>query len=394
MKPVALSQKQKQSIIEAVARLNLWEGSVRSGKTVASILAWLVYVVCYAPPGNLLMAGKTERTLRRNILDVIAEIVPQHDYHLNQGQGELTLYGRKIYLVGANDERSESKIRGVSLAGAYCDELTLFPESFFQMLLSRLSIKGARLFGTTNPDNPAHWLKKNYLDRAEDLDLNKWHFVLEDNLSLDESYINALKAEYTGLWYKRYILGLWVMAEGAIYPNYQDAVVSAKDLPGSYDGYVVGCDYGSTNPFVYVLLGRSNGVWYVIQEHYHDSSKSGQKVNKQHADDLRAFLNGRKPRYVDVDPSRPEFILELRRTFPDFDVRHAINDVLPGIQHVANAMYQGKLKISDGCPHLLDEMAGYVWDSAATERGEDAPLKQADHCMDALRYAIMRTLRY
>src|SRR5512137_2397156 len=158
VKPLSLMQR--KSILEANARLNLWEGSVRSGKTVASILAWLIYTVKYAPPGNLLMAGKTERTLRRNILDVIAEIVPPTDYHLNAGTGELTLYGRKIYLVGANDERSESKIRGVSLAGAYCDELTLFPESFFQMLLSRLSLKGARLFGTTNPDGPAHWLKK------------------------------------------------------------------------------------------------------------------------------------------------------------------------------------------------------------------------------------------
>jgi PBSX family phage terminase large subunit len=374
-----LSPKQKQSILQASARINIWEGSVRSGKTIASLFAWLIYVVRYAPEGNLLMAGKTERTLRRNILDVLSEIVPPADYRLNAGIGELSLFGRKIYLVGANDERSESKIRGVSLAGAYCDELTLFPEGFFQMLLSRLSIKGARLFGTTNPDTPAHWLKKNYLDRAE-LNLNRWHFVIEDNLSLDPDYIRDLKKEYTGLWYKRYILGEWAVAEGSIYPNYEAAVIPASQLPGEYDAYVVGCDYGSTNPFVYLLLGRNQGIWYLIDEHYYDSGKRGEKLNSQHSKDLGVFLKGRVPKYVDVDPSRPEFINQLRADYPAVDIRHAQNAVLAGIQTVASMMFQGSLKISDSCRHTLDEMAGYVWDNKATERGEDAPMKVNDHC--------------
>jgi len=387
-----MSQKQRNSVLHSDSRLNLWSGSVRSGKTIASIIRW-IWFVRHAPAGNLLMVGKTERTLRRNILDVMADLVgPQ--FTITSGLGECSLYGRKIYLVGANDERSESKIRGVTLLAAYGDEVTLWPESFFTMLLSRLSEPNAKFFGTTNPDNPKHWLKKNYIDRKEEIGLNLFTFQLEDNNSLPLDYINSLKREYTGLWYRRYILGLWVMAEGAIYPNYQSAVVCAQDLPASYDAYVVGCDYGSTNPFVYLLLSRSQGTWYLTQEHYYDSAKQGQRVNKQHAEELKIFLGGRAPRYVDVDPSRPEFILELRRAYTSLDIRHAINDVLPGIQNVANLMFQGRLKISDACIHTIEEAAGYVWDLAATEKGEDKPLKQNDHCMDALRYAVMRIMRY
>jgi len=350
--------------------------------------------VAHAEPGNLLMVGKTERTLRRNILDVIMDLVGPENFRITSGMGECMLYGRKIYLVGANDERSESKIRGVSLLAAYGDEITLWPESFFTMLLSRLSEKDAKFFGTTNPDNPSHWLKKAYIDRKEEIRLNLFTFTLDDNKTLPEDYVRDLKAEYTGLWYKRYILGLWAMAEGAISSNYQTSVIPEKDLPANYDTYIVGCDYGTINPFVYILLGRSMGVWYIIREYYYSSKKTNiLKVNKEYAIELGKFLNGIHPRYVDVDPSEPSFIHQLRLEYPELNIKHAINAVVPGIQNIAQAMHLGTLKISDACTHLLEEMDGYVWDPKKAELGEDAPIKVNDHVCDALRYGFARAVR-
>jgi PBSX family phage terminase large subunit len=394
MKLQPLSKKQRDFLLHSDARINIAYGSVRSGKTLVSLLRWL-YIVATAPEGSgLLMIGKTERTLRRNILDLIAELVEPKDYKLNSGMGECYLYGKKIYLVGANDERAENKIRGITLYAAYLDEATLCPESFFRMLLSRLSSENAILLATTNPDSPAHYIKKNFIDRAGDLNLKSWHFVLDDNKTLPRSYVDEISKEYTGLWYQRYILGNFVMAEGAIYPDYQASVVPADDLPKSFDTYIVTCDYGTTNAFVYLLVGRLNGVWYIIREFYYDSSKSGIRVNKQQSDELSKFLAGILPASVEVDPSAPAFIQQLRQDYPALDrtgsVVHAINAVLVGIQQTAQMMYQGKLKISDSCTNTLKEMAGYTWDPKATENGEDAPVKVNDHAMDCLRYAVNR----
>lgn len=392
MKLQPLSAKQRDFLLHSDARINIAYGSVRSGKTIVSLLRWL-YIVATAPEGSgLLMVGKTERTLRRNILDLIAELVEPKDYSLNSGMGECHIYGKKIYLVGANDERAENKIRGITLYAAYLDEATLCPESFFRMLLSRLSSENALLIATTNPDSPAHYIKKNFIDRAGDLNLKSWHFVLEDNKTLPEQYIKEISKEYTGLWYQRYILGNFVMAEGAIYPDYQNAVIPKRDLPKAFDTYIVTCDYGTTNAFVYLLTARTNGVWYVLKEFYYDSSKSGIRVNKQQSDELKTFLDGILPDYVEVDPSAPAFIEQLRQDYPDFTTRigHAINTVLTGIQQTAQMMYQGKLKISDSCTNTLKEMAGYVWDANATEHGQDAPMKVNDHAMDCLRYAVNR----
>jgi PBSX family phage terminase large subunit len=377
-----MSPKQRRSILESNSRLNLWSGSVRSGKTIASVIRWIHYVA-HAPPGNLLMVGKTERTLRRNILDVIMDIVGPENFKITSGLGECMLYGRKIYLAGANDERSESKIRGVTLLAAYGDEITLWPESFFTMLLSRLSEKDAKFFGTTNPDNPAHWLKKVYIDRKEEIGLNLFTFTLDDNLTLPEDYVKALKTEYTGLWYKRYILGLWAVAEGSVYPMYQDSVVSEVPV---CDQYVMGVDFGATNPTVYLLLGKKDETWYVLKESY--LNRVGW-VNSQYVAEMKPMIEGIFPKCVDVD-HEPSFIAELRNAYPELDIRFANKNVLTGIQTVAQMLFSEKLKISNKCTMLLEELAGYVWDAKQQGKGQDAPIKINDHACDALRYACMR----
>jgi len=382
--------KQARSILESTARINIWEGAVRSGKTVASMIRWLDYLLT-GPPGELLMIGKTERTLKRNILDPIADLVGEREYKYSQGSGEAVIMGRRIYVAGANDERAEGKIRGLTLAGAYGDEITLWPESFWTMLLSRLSVRGAKVFGTTNPEGPYHWLKVGYLDRSEELNLRKWHFDLDDNPHLDPDYVSALKREYTGLWYKRYILGLWCMAEGVVYDMFDESRHVVDTLPANLDGWMVGVDYGTTNPCAFLLIGRQGRRRYVAREYYWDSRATGrQKTDAQYAEDMVEWLAGTPVSGIYVDPSAASLIAELRsKRLP---VVQAKNDVLPGIQTVSKLLSHDELLIHRNCSNLVKEFASYVWDTKAQKRGEDAPLKENDHCCDALRYPLFTTI--
>lgn len=382
------SQKQLDVIVNATARLNILSGSVRSGKTISSLVAWIYYVQ-QAPPGELLMVGKTERTLKRNILDPLQEIVGGRHCSLNKGTGELTLFRRRIYLAGANDERAEGKIRGMTLAGAYCDEISLYPESFFTMLLSRLSVPGARLIGTTNPDSPYHWLKLNYLDRGSELNLKHWHFTLEDNFNLDPVYVEALKKEYTGLWYKRYILGHWVLAEGAVYDMWDEAKY-VKPAPQDLKRFIVGIDYGTSNPCTFGLYGWNDSakpIVYLVREYWYDSRATGrQKTDTEYADDFKEWLGDIKPEAIYIDPSAASFTAELRKR--GYRVRDANNDVLDGIRFVASMLTQERFFVDPSCKHTIAEFNSYVWDTKAQLRGEDKPLKQNDHSQDRNRYAL------
>lgn len=382
------SRKGYQSIIESNARINIWQGSVRSGKTIASIARWLEYIE-EGPPGDLLMAAKTERTLKRNILDPIFDMVGDNLVY-RQGQGEATLYGRRIYVAGANDERSEGRIRGSTLAGVYGDELTLWPESFFKQCLARMSVEDAKLFGTTNPDSPYHWLKTEYLDRAHELNLKTWHFVLEDNPNLPIQYIRDLKNEYTGLWYKRFIEGLWVVAEGAVYDMWDESrfCFNPEETPKFFSEYVIGVDYGTANPTSFLLLGRKDDVLYVLKEYHWDSHRRGrQKTDSEYVSDLRDFIGDLTIRAICVDPSATSFKAECKKQ-QIWNVIDADNDVLDGIRDISNYLSKDQLKVAAGCLNLRTEFSSYMWDANAQLRGEDRPIPKHDHSLDALRYAI------
>ena len=387
-----LRGKQREAARGCVARINIFEGSVRSGKTVSSLLAWLRFVR-EGPPGNLLMAGKTQRTLKRNVIDPLVEWLGTSRCRYVQGSGEVWLLGRRVYIAGANDERAQDKIRGLTLAGAYGDEITTWPQSFFTMLLSRLSIPGAGCTGATNPDNPYHWLKREYLDRAGELDLRTWSFRIEDNPHLDPAYIEALKHEYTGLWYQRFIEGRWVQAQGAVYDMWdpEKHTISRAELPKRWDRLNVGVDYGTGNPTVFLLVGEYRGKLYVIREYYHDGREKGQKSPAQHSRDFREWIGNTPYQWVVVDPAAAAFIAQLRQDGVT-RIRHADNDVLPGIQEIASRLSNGTLWVCrEDCPNLIREFASYVWDENAQKRGEDRPVKEHDHALDALRY-VVRTL--
>ncbi len=395
--------KQARSIVESTARINIWDGAVRSGKTIASILRWLEYIKT-GPPGNLLMVGKTERTLRRNILDVIEEIVGPKHCKIRHGMGEATILGRRIYLMGANDERAEGKLRGMTLAGAYGDELTLWPEAFFTQLLARLSVKDAKLFGTTNPDGPLHWLKKDFIDLADEMDLRRFQFGLDDNPNLDETYKANIRREYSGLWQKRMIKGLWCIAEGVIWDQLR--LEDEKEGPAHVIGKVprdvlmhrhwLSIDYGTANPFVALLFGLGNDDrLYILDEWRWDSrKKKRQLTDAQYSKHLKKWIAEKEIRLANifVDPSALSFMLQLRRD-KVARVSPADNTVDDGLRSVSNLLTANRLKILTRCKGLTEEAVNYAWDPDAQEKGIDQPLKIADHGPDALRYGTHTTYR-
>ena len=396
---MAFSAKQYLSIKQSNARLNIWEGSVRSGKTIASIIRWLDFVKAVPRDYPLMMAGKTNKTLERNIIGPIKQMVGPRRARYFSGKSELHLFNKVIDCVGAPDERAQERIRGSTIGGFYGDEISLWPESFFTMALSRLSLPGAKLFGTTNPDSPYHWLKTGYLDRRNELNMKVFHFILEDNINLSKEYVEELKKEYTGLWFKRFILGLWVLAEGVVYDMWNDDIHAIEPLVSGPEGnekrfqrYFVAADYGTNNPTVFGLFGYDGSAppVYLIKEYHYDSVKHGrQKTDREYADDLKVFLGGIRPTAIYVDPSAASFIAELRSPGRGFTVTEEKNSVLDGIRFVGSLISNNQFKVYRGqCPESLKEFSSYIWDAHSIKLGEDKPMKQFDHCMDMIRYGL------
>ncbi len=369
-------------------KLNLLSGAVRSTKTVGSLIAWADRVSSGPKNAPRMMLGNTERTLARNCIDPLREFVGPKNCRLNSGTGELFLFGRKIYLVGANNIGALPKVQGPTLLDAYCDEAATYPYEVFNMLVSRLSLPGAKLWATMNPGPPAHWMKKNFIDRADSIDARVWKFSLDDNSFLSEKYKAWIRATYTGLWKKRMIDGEWAIAEGAVFANFNPDKHVVKGLPEvPMDQMRIGIDYGAANPTVFIKLCRYKTVWIATEEYYHRPKEQNQKTNSQYVSDLVTFRGSLHPTSIEVDPSAAAFIHEARQAGIR-GVHGAENDVLGGIQKISNALNAGTLKISDNCPNLIEEMGSYAWDDKAAAQGIDKPIKAGDHAIDALKYII------
>lgn len=369
-------------------RLNLLEGSVSSGKTWISLVLWAFWVKTMPEDKLYMMCAKSLTSLEDNCLILLQELVGEDNFAYSKNQKKALLFGRKIRLEGANDARSESKIRGLTLQGAYCDELTQFPQEFFTMLLSRLRLPGAKLIATTNPDSPSHWLKTKYIDRQEELDFLSIKFLLNDNTTLPSDYVENIKREYTGIFYDRFILGRWTLAEGVIYPLYRNA--SAEPPSEKAEKYVLSIDYGTQNPFAALLWGKYGNVWYAVKEYYYNGrEKQVQKSDEDYARDMDIFVDGctdypRERILTIVDPSATSFIVALRKR-GKYKVIHAKNDVLNGIRDTTSAMQTGKIKYSPNLMNTIREFQSYVWDSKAAT---DSPVKENDHAMDSMRYFV------
>jgi len=416
----ACSAKQMWSIGASTGRVNLWEGSIRSGKTYASILRWFIFVTHAPQQGELVMVGKSRDSLYRN---VIAPIQSSPEYAVlrpfvkyRAGAPIAHFFGRQVHILGANDTKAEGKIRGMTVCGAYVDELTMIDVAFFKQLLGRMSVEGAQLFATTNPDSPAHWLKTEYLDKLGEFpDWRRFHFTLDDNPALSADYVASIKREYTGLWYKRFILGLWVAAEGAIY-NMWDPDVHVRpwaETPDMRALVAVGMDYGTTNATAALMLGISrelvgnhyrSRLWLVDEWRY--DSRAADGITKPDVELSRMFREwldqphlpegnmglGYKPRFIILDPSAASMRAQLQKD--GVQTHPGDNAVGKGISLIANLLAQRQLMVTDRCKGWIAEAPGYSWDPKKSEAGYDVPVKVADHSLDGGRYAIATTEQF
>lgn len=393
-----LSRLQIASIVESERhRMSIWSGAVRSGKTVSSLVAFLIALAVAPSSGLVIICGRSLQTIERNILDPLQDPtlfgpLAAHVAH-TRGATVATILGRTVHLIGASDARAEGRLRGLTACLALADEITLLPEGFFNQLLARLSVPGARLLGTTNPDGPAHWLKAKFLNRASELDLGSWHFTLDDNPSLDPKYVAALKAEYVGLWYRRFVLGEWCLAEGVVYDMWDQERHVVDILPAMERWLAVGIDHGTKNPFSAILIGLGqDGCLYAASEWRHDSTMARrQMTDAEYSAAVRGWLAelGVTPQWIVVDPSAAGFVEQLHRD--GLSPAGADNSVMDGIRTVASLLAAGRLRVHRSCTGLIQEFPGYAWDDTAAEKGEDKPIKLADHSLDALRYAVRTT---
>ena len=404
MNAPSLSDKQVRTINQADGRVNVLHGAVRSGKSIAADLKWFDMVRNAPPSGDLVMMGKTKQTVERNVINVLRErsiFGPlARTVHYTPGADTGTILGRTFWVLGANDIKSEEKVRGMTVASAYGDEVSTWPQATFQQLVARMSVAGAKLIATTNPDSPHHWLKKDWIDRR-DSDTRVFHFTIDDNPFLDPAFVAYLKRQYTGLWHRRFILGRWVMAEGAVYDMWDPKRHVVANTPRIADWLACSIDYGTANPFHAVLLGLGvdNRLYAVDEWRYDSRAQRRQLADSEYSGRLRGWLKqipipgsagrGVTPRYTVVDPSATSFRVQLHAD--GIASWAADNAVLDGIRLVSTLLSAGLLRISTACPALIEEIPGYSWDEAAQRKGEDKPIKLADHGVDALRYGCKTT---
>jgi PBSX family phage terminase large subunit len=384
--------------------ISILEGAVRSGKTWC-LHPKALYCCDYQVPGRKIFTGVSKQSIYNNVLSDLFSAIGSRNYKYNRSTGQLRLFDSEWLVIGAKDEGSERYIRGLAVGVAICDEISLMPQSFFQMLLTRISPQGARLYATTNPDNPYHWLKSEYLDNVE-LRAKKilWsdHFTMADNPNLTPEFVEAQRKLYTGFFYKRFIEGLWIVAEGAIYKDSwsEDLLYNQNDeppelrFPGGHEMRIIAVDYGTTNPMVFLDIYDDGKVFWIVREYYWDSvAQMRQKTDGEYADDLVEFIGYPSNAKVIIDPSAASFKAELvKRGIWHMD---ADNDVNEGIRIASMVLNQRMVKFCrQTVPKTIQEMQTYAWDAKAAQRGEEKPLKTHDHGPDAFRYFAKTEVPY
>ena len=367
------------------------EGAIRSGKTHAMLAGFLTWSRSTFSGQSFIIAGKSVGALKRNVVAPMLSMLSQMGWRHTYNRSELYIEcgGNVYYLFGANNEASQDVLQGLTAAGAYADEVALFPKSFVDQMAARCSVEGAKLWLNCNPEGPDHFFKREWVDRADERRMLRLHFGMRDNPSLSERTIERYERMFTGVFRDRYILGLWTMAEGLVYPDYRDAMEPRFELFAESDGspnfarLAVSCDYGTQNAFAALLWAFDGRIWHVVREYRYSGRDTGrQKTDADYVADMRAFADGLGRVPFVVDPSAASFIAAMRRE--GFTVRKAKNDVMDGIRQTGAAMATGTVRIADDLPELAKEFGGYVWDG----KGDDKPVKVNDHLMDALRYGV------
>lgn len=370
------------------------DGAIRSGKTVCMALAFVQWSMQNFKDQNFAMCGKTVGSFRRNVLSVMKQMMVSRGYEFSDRRSDNLLVITRngvtnyYYIFGGKDEGSQDLIQGITLAGLLLDEVALMPESFVNQATGRCSVDGSKFWFNCNPEGPEHWFKKQWIDRQDEKSLLHLHFTMEDNLSLSERIKARYRGMYSGIFYRRYILGEWCLAEGLIYEFDRDAH-TITELPTSGEWYI-SCDYGTLNPFSMGLWCVDGGRAVRVAEYYYSGrGSSKQKTDEEYYQELEKLAGNRAIHSVVVDPSAASFIACIRR-HGRFSVRKARNEVLPGIRLTAAMLQAGVIKIGESCVDAIREFGLYRWE----EKGEvDKPVKENDHAMDDIRYFCATIMR-
>ena len=378
------------------------DGAIRSGKTHSMSFSFVIWAMENFAEENFGMCGKTIGALRRNVITPLKKMLLRHGYGVKERRAEnliIVSKGERVnyfYEFGGKDESSQDLIQGITLAGVFFDEVALMPESFVNQATGRCSVDGSKMWFNCNPEGPYHWFKTGWVDEHEEKNLIYLHFTMEDNPSLTERIKERYRSMYVGVFFKRYVLGVWEKAEGLIYPMYADALADTSKVKP--EQICVSIDYGTQNPFAALLWYKQNGVWYAVKGYYYSGRGTGiQKTDNDYLEDMRTFLKDeiylreeqarttqiREKIRVVIDPSAASFIALLRKD-RWAKVVPADNAVLDGIRDTATALQTGLIKISDSIEEWKMEASGYTWDDSV----EDKPVKENDHLMDAMRYFV------
>lgn len=391
MKIEKISEKQAQ-ILDFVVSDGLYlicDGAVRTGKTVFMSSAFVIWAMENYDKTNFAICGKTVQSAERNVLKPLQEneSLPYSMSYKVSTKVLTVRCGKKenyFYIFGGKDESSYMLVQGITLAGVLFDEVALMPRSFVEQALSRaISYEKPKYWFNCNPESPNHYFFKEWIKNPKE-STTHLHFLLEDNPILTEQMIERTKAMYSGVFYDRYIRGLWVLAEGLIYPMFNETTI-VPTVERKYSRYVVSMDYGIQNPTAMLLWGFSDGVWYQIREFYHSGRETNQqKTDQDYYEDLERLVGDLPLECLIIDPSATSFIALVKQK-RKFRVKKANNDVLDGIQKTASAIQNGKIKVNDCCKNTIKEYGLYSWD---TKADEDRPIKENDHAMDATRYMV------
>lgn len=385
------------------------DGSIRAGKSLIMSVSFCVWAMATFNYQQFGMAGKTIASFRRNVVFFLKIIMKLRGFKVQDKRSENYLIISKggienyFFIFGGKDESSQDLVQGLTAAGFYFDEVALMPESFVNQATGRCSIEGSKFWFNCNPKGPYHWFYINWVEKIKEKNLLRLHFTMEDNPSLSQNIIDRYKRMYTGVFYQRYILGLWVTAEGIIYSMFQTYMIK-KQLPPTVKirQKWIGIDYGQANATTFILcgIGSDNRLW-ILDEYYHAGRDSQvQKSPSTYAKDFRKWLlknggghNLLKYEKAFIDPSAKGFMLQLHEEGVS-GLRKANNEVNAGIELLSSIIEcDGFRVIGKNCPNVIKELHSYSWDPKAQERGEDKPLKEHDHCLDGIRYVVNGTRR-
>ncbi|MBQ7777770.1 MAG: PBSX family phage terminase large subunit [Oscillibacter sp.] len=371
------------------------DGAVRSGKTFAMGVSFFLWAQARFDGQQFGLCGKTITSLRRNLLTELLPYLRRMGFSCREKRSENLLVVRfngrenRFLLFGGKDEGSAALIQGSTLAGVLLDEAALMPRSFVEQACARCSVAGSRLWLNCNPEGPQHWLYREWILKARERNTLYLHFTMEDNPALSGKIKSRYHRAYSGVFYRRFVLGEWTAAQGLVYDFFDRERDSVPAPEGGFDCWRISVDYGTANPASFGLWGRRESVWYRVREMYFDSRREGwQKTDAEYAEDLKALAGERSIERVIVDPSAASFIETLRRE--GFAVVKAINDVADGIRVTADLLKQGRIVLCRECGDCLREMEQYCWDERG---GKDAPRKEHDHAMDEMRYFAMDLTR-